>query len=300
MNYGIDYIRNLIEHKKNNIAFIIGNGINRYGSEKGNSWEEILLSLWSAIFDQKLEKLPSGISLTEIYDLLDLEIFKKRLNLSIQKKISDYMSGWEPKSHHIRILTKIKVFNSPILTTNFDENLSTCLGLSFHKFDEFPFTDFYPWGCYYSNKKLFDPLEGFGVWHINGMIKYFRSIRLGLTHYMGSVEKTRRLLHKGKEEKLFEGKDIFKWEGYKTWLHIIFNKSLLIFGLGLNENETFIRWLLIERAKYFSKHPSRRPESWYIDCGRNDNEGKKLFLENVGITYLRVNTYKEIYYDLWI
>lgn len=46
-----------------------------------------------------------------------------------------------------------------------------------------------------------------------------------------------------------------EWDGAASWLHIVFNSPLLIFGLGLEENEVFFRWLLIERARYFKKFP---------------------------------------------
>lgn len=88
------------------------------------------------------------------------------------------------------------------------------------------FTRFYPWTIYYSDRELDYPTYGFGIWFVNGLIKYPSSIRLGLTQYMGSVEKARGYIHKQKENRLFSGKNQNDWAGSKTWLHIIFNKSL--------------------------------------------------------------------------
>jgi len=142
-----------------------------------------------------------------------------------------------------------------------------------------------PWG---------DPNAGFGIWHINGMEFYHRSIRLGLSHYMGSVHRARTWLHRGNERRLFSGKHADDWPGAKTWLQIIFSKPLIIFGLTLAENEVFLRWLLIERAKYFQKFPQRRKSAWYLYTGE-EHPGKSFFLQGVGITPVRASDYEELY-----
>ena len=72
---------------------------------------------------------------------------------------------------------------------------------------------------------------------------------------MGSVQRARTWLHRG-EANLFNAKNRPDWDGARTWVHLMFNKPLLIFGLGLTETEVFLRWLLIERARYFRRFPS--------------------------------------------
>lgn len=71
----------------------------------------------------------------------------------------------------------------------------------------------------------------------------------------------------------------------------------------MEENEVFIRWLLIERAKYFKKFPDRKKAGWYITTrtGTPDarSAGKALFLKNVGLNVVEVNSYDEIYKDPW-
>ena len=118
---------------------------------------------------------------------------------------------------------------------------------------------------------------------------------------MGSVERARNLLHKREDEVLFTGKNNTQWKGYKTWLHIIFNKSLFVFGLGLEENELFLRWILIERIKYFKKFPDRKHKGWYINRRSNNetDQGKKFFLERVGFEVIDVDNYAEIYEHIW-
>ena len=82
-------------------------------------------------------------------------------------------------------------------------------------------------------------------------------------------------------------------------LHIIFNTALFIFGLGLEESEVFLRWLLIERARYFKRFPAREKPGWYVCLREPRNEGKELFLQKLGFTYVTVDRYEEIYHDLW-
>jgi hypothetical protein len=164
-----------------------------------------------------------------------------------------------------------------------------------HRSKKGGFTDYYPWETYYGSNAVRDPSQEFGIWHVNGMQRYHRSIRLGLTHYMGSVERARGWFHKGNEGCLFSGKNVRGWDGAATWLHIIFNTPLLIFGLGLEENEVFLRWLLIERARYFRIFPERRKSAWYVHVGKIDNPGKQFFLSGVGVQTILATSYDEIY-----
>jgi len=209
------------------------------------------------------------------------------------------MDDWIYSFHHLNFINYAKKINAPVLTTNFDNIFQRAGALEFFKIKKPGFTDFYPWECYFGNTELPFPTDDFGVWHINGMQKYHRSIILGLTHYMGCVQRARTFIHKGKEGRLFTGKNTQNWSGSKTWLHILFNKDLLIFGLGLEENEVFLRWLLIERAKYFNAFPNRKHNAWYLTTPGKTKPGKRLFLENVGMSIIELKDYTEIYKDLW-
>ncbi len=293
-------LKKVINSRSHDIAFVIGNGINRF-KEQGqvSSWNDILLNLWINVYGNTLKKIPSGISLTEFYDLLEIGLTAKNQKVNLQKEFCEPLSRWKYGSHHEIILEAAKSHHIPILTTNFDSLLSKAGNLDYFVGKEEPFTDYYPWGCYYSNRKLLSPSDGFGVWYINGMEKYYRSIRLGLSHYMGSVERARRMIHRGREESLFSGKNVRNWRGRYTWLHLIFNKSLFVFGLGLEESEVFLRWLLIERAKYFQKFPARKKNGWYVCKKKSRNAGKELFLRKLDFDYVMVDNYVDIYKGLW-
>ncbi|WP_417428654.1 hypothetical protein [Kiloniella sp.] len=294
------------------IALIIGNGINRYGPENNNSsWESLLeeLALGYRLFPNKNNKLKfseliKGLSLTEFYDIVDMKANQLNRSTSFQQEFCSLMKDWPPKNHHFSIANWAQHNSSPILTTNFENTLGKSTACKLSKIDSIPgiarknFTDYYPWSSYYGTGKLSNPIDGFGIWHMNGMEYYPRSIRLGLTHYMGSVERARAWFHKGKNSRLFSGKSMSTWKGSQTWLNIIFNKPLLIFGLALEENEVFLRWLLLERARYFNKFPNQSKKAWYVyPSNEKLTNGKRMFLEGVGITPYEVHDYDSIYSD---
>ncbi|WP_306350388.1 hypothetical protein [Flavobacterium sp. '19STA2R22 D10 B1'] len=291
-------IKNIIAENKDDIAFVIGNGVNRYpNNPNALSWDDLLLKLWDKASLHTVLKRPSGVSITEFYDILDLI---NNSSIQLQKEVATLMEDWEPLLHHETIVSRIKELNVPLLTTNFEATFAKTFEYDLYKIEQDRFTDYYPWNCYHANTELKSPLEGFGVWYINGMTHYHRSIRLGLSHYMGSVERARMLIN-SPMGKLYNAKNISDWKGNSTWLHIVFHRSLFIFGLGLDENETFLRWLLIERFKYYKKYPSRKHKGWYL-YKRSDNpldEGKKFFLQNVGFEIIEVDNYDTIYQGLW-
>jgi len=294
----IESIKQKMNDHSNDIAFIIGNGINRYQTNSDMlPWDSLLINLWKKVTNNSIKQIPKGISLTEFYDILDLE---NQQNIDIQNEVAKLMFNWKILPHHAQIVKRIKELNAPILTANFERTFANTFSFSPKKMDNKGFTDFYPWGVYHSDLILELPTDGFGIWHINGMINYRRSIRLGLSHYMGSVARARGLIHNKDEDNLFTGKNVSYWKGCRTWLHIIFNKSLFIFGLGLEENETFLRWLLIERMKYFKQFPERRHNGWYLKAKEEGlSEGKKLFLEKIGFEILDADSYNDIYSNIW-
>lgn len=291
-------IHSLTHKHESQLALVIGNGVNRYGQARStNSWQNLLVSLARKHLPAKLRTVPNGVSLTEFYDLLELKSVERIPEKSLQEEFCESMSKWRFYEHHQHIVQWAENTNSPILTTNFEQVLSKSGGCSLYRTKKGGFTDYYPWESYFGTEKIDNPAEKFGIWHINGMQHYHRSVRLGLTHYMGSVERARGWLHKGDERRLFSGKNVHQWEGAASWLHVIFNCPLLIFGLGLNENEVFFRWLLIERARYFKKFPERRKKAWYVYAGKQNGKGKQFFLEGVGVQPVHVASYDEIYGD---
>jgi len=287
-------IQQLIDEHSDNLAFVLGNGINRYGNSNSLSWDELLMQLWTKVSKEKLAARPEGCSLTEFYDVLNI---KNKRKIDLGKEVSSLLKKWQGMDQHKRMVNTIAQANLPLLTTNFDETLASTAKMALKKIGRGGFSDFYPWNVYHGTHELESTDSGFGVWYVNGLIYYPRSIRLGLSQYMGSVERARSLIQGKKETGLYAASSKNPWGGKDTWLDLIFHKSLCFIGLGLEENETFLRWLLIERVKYFNKFPDQRKAAWYVHPKSSGeiNPGKKFFLNNMGIEVLEVADFDAIY-----
>jgi hypothetical protein len=292
-------MKKILDANSHDLALVIGNGINRYEAPPGaNSWEALLTQLARSHIDPRYTAVPNGVSLTEFYDVLDLKVREVLGSSRLQAQFCKQMSTWTHLPQHTRVTGWAKRWSIPVLTTNFEGTLGAASSAMLRRCGKDKFTAFYPWNSCYAPSDMDDPLKGFAIWHINGMQRYSQSIRLGLSHYMGSVERARRWLHQS-GTRLFGANDIRAWPGAKTWLQTFLHKPLLFFGLGLQENEVFLRWLLIERAKYHQKFPSRAKRGWYVyvDGSRDINPGKELFLRGVGIELYPVSRFADIYGD---
>lgn len=289
-------MRSLLEEHGDQLALVVGNGVNRYGAASTtNSWSDLLLKLAKRNMPSKLRHVPKGIALTEFYDVLELTASESSTEAALQKQFCELLSTWTPYEHHRQIVEWAKSREAPILTTNFDRIFAEAGECTLRRTRKGGFTAYYPWESYFGIGPIDDPNRQFGIWHINGMERYRQSIRLGLTHYMGSVQRARSWMHAGDEGRLFSGKNSSNWRGADSWLHVVFNAPLLVFGLGLEETEVFLRWLLLERASYFRKFPHRRRPAWYVHVGEDIDPGKLFFLRGVGIETLRVKDYDAIY-----
>lgn len=290
-------MRSLLDANTPDLALVIGNGINRYDAAHGtNSWEGLLTELARRHINPRHSGVPKDVSPTEFYDVLDLAIGKSSGSPTLQAQFCQQMAAWTPLSQHSRITNWAKIHSVPILTTNFEATLGTASSSKLRRCGKDKFTAFYPWSTCYAPSEVRDPLTSFAVWHVNGLQVYRQSIRLGLSHYMGSVERARGWLHKS-GTRLLGADDVRLWPGANTWLQIFLHKPLLFFGLGLGENEVFLRWLLIERAKYFRKFPARAKQGWYVYVGDSSDidAGKDLFLRGVGVEPFAVPDYSSMY-----
>ncbi len=132
------------------------------------------------------------------------------------------------------------------------------------------------------------------------MLRYPKSILIGLSHYMRNLEAIRNMIvpsNKFKAE-LFE-KIIFEPNTINnTWINHIFFKELFIVGLSLDTDEVLLRWLLLERAKLFSLYPMMHKDGWYIVTNRDYHRlthGKKFFLKSIGFNIITMDGYQAMY-----
>lgn len=138
----------------------------------------------------------------------------------------------------------------------------------------------------------------FAIWHINGMVSYPQSIKIGYLDYT----KMFNVIY----ERLFHGtaglSSLIKGKGNlcNTWISIFFYRNLFIWGVGLNDDEYVLRWLLVERAKY-NIVCNKNLKGWYVhlvDIDRPMMDGKKMFLSSVGIEIIEANCH-DIYENVW-
>ncbi len=302
-----DSLHDVLGSRHENLAIVVGNGINLHAWPKstGNSWEIMLRKMWTAHNGAKACNLVKEITLTEFYDAIDLHE-SAHPGESLQREFCDTMADWQPGDVHREVVAWAKARQRPILTTNFEKTLALAADaekrrlrpiVNHHK-KTAGFSRFYPWDIYYAPAAISAPDKGFGIWHINGVVDYMPSVRLGLTHYMGSVSRAREWLHRKNESSLFSGKNVHGWEGHNTWLHIIFNCDLVFVGLGLNSDEVFLRWLLIERKRYFRQFDRPR-KGWYF-APEQDLEGwKEHYLRAVDIEPIAVPDYPDLWNEVW-
>ncbi|TIS98806.1 hypothetical protein [Mesorhizobium sp.] len=72
-----------------------------------------------------------------------------------------------------------------------------------------------------------------------------------MTDYMGSVDRARAWMYRGDNSliRYLQGNSA-SWRGFHTWLHPFFSSDIAI-GFGFGKDETFLRWLFLERARVF-------------------------------------------------
>ena len=245
-------------------ALFIGNGINQFKNSATSSWKDLLGTLAADYQLNLSQKEMDEMSNTEFFDILDLA---KPLEdrSSLQRKFCDLMKSWEPSEHHSAIVSWAQRHQSPIITVNFDENLSKAANAKYVVGEGF--TQWYPWSSYFSDTRIDDPRRRFAIWHAHGMMRYAQSIRLGLTHYMGAVQRARPWVYRGENalrSAATKGSDS-RWKGRNTWIDVLFFSPMMIFGFGFNKDENFLRWLFLERARLHKLNPRWKTKTWFID-----------------------------------
>ncbi len=281
----MEALREIVD-QHDRVAFLIGNGPN-LASNIMPSWKDLLKS----ISDKPIPFSVDGLSNTEVYDLVELNSDNPN---EVKKKVGNKLELlWEhDTSLHRSLMNFANSVSAPVLTTNFDEVFEKSFGAKLYRIGSKGFTRYYPWRSYYGIARLASPLDGFGIWKIHGDVRYTDSIRLGLTDYMGSVERARRMIHKG-EDRLFRGKRRKQWKGHQSWLHIWFNLPIVIFGFGFGTDEVFLRWLLIERRRYLRIYNAPM-EVYYLSVGQPQPSIANL-LQNLGVEIRVLTSYEELY-----
>lgn len=225
--------------------------------------------------------------------------FKNAVNSDLIRYICQTMSKWDFSEIHSRFANFAQTYNIPILTTNYDNLLAKSINAHYFNFGNNKVDEALPITSCYTTQSSPD-INKFAIWHPNGMLRYPKSILIGLSHYMRNLEAIRNKIipsNKFKAE-LFE-KIIFEPKTINnTWINHIFFKELFIVGLSLDTDEVLLRWLLIERAKLFSLYPIMHKDGWYIVTKRDYHRltlGKKFFLKSIGFNIITMDDYQAMY-----
>lgn len=298
-------LENILNEHKEDLALVVGNGINLANKAARNeTWKAILEQIGRRRkFLGPGEKLCKTRSLVELSDLIQLHSSDEDRDVSVQTAFCKKLEEWEYGQGHTDITNWARKHSVPILTTNFDTTLSdACRAKLVHAkkgSGGAQFNRYYPWSSRFEvlGQPIDKPRNSFAIWHVNGMSEYVYSVRLGLSDYMGSAHQARRWMHRGDDHLFLSGDAIDRWKGRNTWLDAFFANDLLIFGLGLSRDEVFLRWLLIERAKYFRKFEIQHRKAWYVwaEGEEDEDSDRNFFLDHVGVRRVALKSHDEIY-----
>lgn len=315
----------LAEKDKGQLAFILGNGINRY-NPNDLSWNALIARVWAKYFKKDSVIPLEGISLTELYDMITINAVSthdchgKDRNREMQKAIEEIKKDirgivkedvCRKMDYHKWLQDRLTEWNVPVLTTNYDANIETKLKQFVIPSSLYSkgYSDAYLFNVYYADKPIDGTIENeyykhFAVWHINGRVNHLRSIRIGMSDYMNLLVATKDILHK-KAHLYNVSSEQRKWGMTSdgeidptytfTWLNIFYNSSICINGLGLNQDESFLRWLLISRRKYIERIGLEDVKGWYICHSSDLSNAKRLFLDNVGLKIVPLDDSRDRY-----
>lgn len=248
-------------------------------------------------YSKEISKLSENIDFNFMTTIAS--IGNKKFSTIVRSKfiatICSYMKKWEYHPIHTQIAFFAQKYRLPILTTNYDTLLEDSVNAKEHNYKHESSSENFPISLSYTNNNVPD-YNGFGIWHINGVIHYPKSILIGLSHYMRAIEYARNLLFPPNK---FDAEIIQnQWSNplRGTWIDLILSKHLIIFGLSLDKDETLLRWLLIERAKFYAMfHYMQKQAIYIVPESETLEEGKVLFFKTVGIDVVSVKDYDSVY-----
>jgi hypothetical protein len=328
--------KRILARESSAIALLLGNGINRAAdSSNGISWDQLMERLITSAAknspdplatERRLKRLlesgksgRTAASLPEVFDIIEATRSVKpgggtepptRFNL--QSEIASMLKDMKPGAPHSALVRWAAQFRIPLLTTNYDHCFQEALGEVTCKRRGFNrrrlHSDVYPWDRYYAPNIISDPAKEFAIWHVHGDRELERSIRAGLDQYMGMVERLRKKkqliakeILRGPIEERIDSPAFYD----APWLRVFMGKKLWIQGLALTPAEVSIRWLLIQRFRYWRRY---KPEcrfntGWYVHgptdlVGPLDKE-RGIFFESVGLHVLAIAKTNNAYINLY-
>lgn len=310
-------LKNVLSDRKKNLAFIFGNGINRYAwiqaSDNSDiSWEGMLLNLWKDVCDEDFlirdynnnPKIPDEeITYTEFFNILEniLQVENRKLpknkRVGLKKRTKNYVIDHinSVKQYHIDLQRQLeKNFNCPVMTTNYDYNLGVGLEFDSKSQGAKHYSNNFLMESYRAKPEVTKPFQEFSVWHINGSLKFANSLRIGLSDYTSIISQASDRI-KEWTVAVKSGSPNMDIGFYKSWLRMFFEKDLCIVGLSLDTNEILLRWLLIERKKYLDDNKLNGIHTWYVTRKGDVDVGMDFYLKYLGVELVALKDYDEVY-----
>ena len=321
----LEEIQKELRSRKKTLAFVFGNGINRYAcgkarvSSKKIAWDGMLLALWEQVCGEEFfmknakgePEIPSdGISYTEFFSILENFLQNdNRLNYKNQKArvgLKARTKAYVEKNINIcrryhRWLHKQldEVFDCPVLTTNYDYNIEEGMILGSNFRTQTRYTNDFLMESYMTNSNGKDPFEEFCVWHVNGSLRFANSLRIGLADYTSIINQASIRINEWLDCRK-KGLPLVNIGFSKSWLRMFFEKDICIVGLSLDTNEILLRWLLIERKKFFDNHPDLKRQTWYVTKKGDVKKGMELFLQFLDIELIALDGYQDVYEGIFV
>ena len=302
-------------------AFVLGNGINYYLRNSVVSWKE-LLDNFIRVNKDSLEELSfasqsKDVTNTEIVNLIevfaDKELGAGNPAAAMRKKLMAFLKErLSFKAPGECALLDAAWGKHHILTTNFDESiekyisrsikrrLKGCEAKARNKEENVHSNNGdYPWNRFWGLKdcpKERSPLDHHNtIWHIHGKLdnKTSCSVLFSLTRYVNAIKRV----------ELWKMASPEKWPGRNTWVNIFYNEPLIIAGLGLENQEVFLRTLLIERNRHWKKQKKdgkikKEPKSFYL-VRKTDDDKKatdgRAFLRALGFEVVEFESTEDLY-----
>lgn len=290
-------------------AILLGNGLNNH-CFLNCSWLQLILQLADKPIPKSLFE-NGGLNYPEFFDALAFENKKGYPDYnSLKHNICKTIVKWEGTSGHSKLTAFARENQIPIITTNYDltlvddrirDRMKMKKSQSYESMkprmtiiSRRGFSDFYPWHTCYSDDEINHATSQFAIWHMHGIACYQRSLSIGAIDYGNNISRYKYYL---KSIKKLNDED---WIGKNSWLEVFFHCDLLIIGLSLDSQETSLRWLLMEREKFYRKYPMARRKTIFILNKKYDTlyDGKRFFLKSLEIDILEVEN-GNVLYEEW-
>jgi hypothetical protein len=294
-------------------SILVGNGLNRC-IETNNSWGDLLESLANRL---NVKKSFEEYNLPFEYEVIVNEYMKQNKKITdpymeTKEQICSFIQGFDKPSEIGLFDELFKVNFDNLMTTNYDYMLEKFLNSKFKGIAPHKNTK------YLLNKTGNE--QEINFYHIHGDVNFPRTICLGYEHYIGLTAKLRDEINKNEKKKSKEMKIINKLyeltEFENTWEEKFYTDDISIIGLGLDDSEVDLWWILTHRASVYYRNPNdvrsklKNRIVFYdvIDPNANESEKNKkknrhkrlksMHVEVVVKELIREETYKDKYFEM--